>query len=172
MKKIYIIFILLVISLAAGLALYGEEAVKADEGRKNYLVIRKMYYKWDRGPVGSKWYFRKQLYRMLVEMIGRDIRTDSDYTPEFYDDSTHVSKTESGKWLVVHGEISPENMKKINALRKKYGSHSQPGKGLFSVSGRIRKFRLSEYTDRRRVYLYLDDMRLEPAESANLKSSD
>lgn len=134
------------------------------EGGDNYLKIRRYYLKWDQGFDGSRWYFRKVLYSFLVEMIGREIATDYDYIPEYADEITHESRFRSGEWLVISGTADSENLKEIDAFRKQYGKNSQPGKGLFSISGRIKKFRLSEYSGKRRVYLYLDDMKIKVAE--------
>ncbi len=136
----------------------------AGEGSSNYLNIRRYYLKWDQGFEGSKGYFKKNLYSFLVEMIGRDITTDYDYIPEYFDSITYNSRFRSGEWLIVGGTISAENIKEIDVLRTKFGRNSQPGKGLFSISGRIRKFRLSDFSEKRRVYLYLDDMKIKMAE--------
>lgn len=139
----------------------------AGEGRSNYLNIRRYYLKWDQGFDGSRWYFRKNLYSCLVELIGRDITTDYDYIPEYADEVTHQSRFRSGEWLVISGVITGEDLKEIDLFREKYGRSSQPGKGLFSISGRIKKFRLSEYSEKRRVYLYLDGMKVNAAEVKN-----
>jgi len=136
-----------------------------DEGGSNYLNIRRYYLKWDQGFEGSKGYFKKILYSYLVEMIGRDITTDYDYIPESYDRNTHESRFRSGEWLVITGTIGGENIKEIEAFRSKFGRNSQPGKGLFSISGRIKKFRLSDFSEKRRVYLHLDDMKIKIAEA-------
>ncbi|HPF06438.1 MAG TPA: hypothetical protein P5120_08895 [Spirochaetota bacterium] len=149
--------------LAFYLPLRGADK-SAGEGGSNYLNIRRYYLKWDRGFEGSKGYFKKILYSYLVEMIGRDITTDYDYIPESYDRNTHKSRFRSGEWLVISGEVTGENIKEIDAFRNKYGRNSQPGKGLFSISGRIKKFRLSDFSEKRRVYLHLDDMKIKMAE--------
>jgi hypothetical protein len=100
-------------------------------------------------------------------MIGRDITTDFDYIPEYFDRNTYESRFRSGEWLVITGTINGENIKEIDALRSKLGRNSQPGKGLFSISGRIKKFRLSDFSEKRRVYLHLDDMKIKMAEVTN-----
>jgi len=137
------------------------------EGSSNYLNIRRNYIRWDQGFEGSKGYFKKVLYSYMVEMIGRDIITDYDYIPEYYDRNTYESRFRSGEWLVITGTITGENIKEIDALRSKFGRNSQPGKGLFSISGRIRKFRLSDFSETRRVYLYLDNMKIKSADFSN-----
>jgi hypothetical protein len=137
------------------------------EGNSNYLNLRRYYIKWDQGFEGSKGYFKKILYSYLVEMIGRDITTDFDYIPEYFDRNTYESRFRSGEWLVITGTITGENIKEIDALRSKLGRNSQPGKGLFSISGRIKKFRLSDFSEKRRVYLHLDDMKIKMAEVTN-----
>lgn len=142
---------------------------KADDGMENYLSIRRYYLRWDQEDAASRGYFRNMLYDYLVEMIGRDIETDYDYIPEYPDRliADHQARFRSGEWLVISGEISDENIKEIDVFRKKYGRNSQPGKGLFSISGRIKKFRLSDYSGSRRVYLYLEDMKIKNAEVKN-----
>ncbi len=144
---------------------YAQER-KADDGTANYLSIRRYYLRWDQEDAASRGYFRNLLYDYLVEMIGREIKTDYDYIPEYPDIeiSDHRARIRSGEWLVISGEISAENIKEIDVFRKKYGRNSQPGKGLFSISGRIKKFRLSDYSGGRSVYLYLDDMKIKNAE--------
>ncbi len=134
------------------------------EGSSNYFNIRRYYLKWDQGFEGSKGYFKKNLYSFLVEMIGREITTDYDYIPEFFDRTSHESRFRSGEWLIITGTITGENIKEIEAFRNKYGRNSQPGKGLFSISGKIKRFRLSDFSEKRRVYLYLDDMMIKNAE--------
>ncbi|HOP63654.1 MAG TPA: hypothetical protein PK358_03890 [Spirochaetota bacterium] len=146
--------------LLCSVLLSGRES-SSDPGRENYLSIRRHYYKWDQGFEGSKGYFRKELYFYLIEMIGREIKTDYDFIPEYADSATHRSRLRSGRWLVITGIITADNYREIESYRKKYGRNSQPGKGLFSISGRIKKFRLSDYSGNREVYLYLDDMRLD-----------
>jgi hypothetical protein len=134
------------------------------EGSSNYFNIRRYYLKWDQGFEGSRGYFKKILYSYLVEMIGREIITDYDYIPESYDRGTQESRFRSGEWLVVSGAVTGGNIKEIEAFRNKYGRNSQPGKGLFSISGKIKRFRLSDFSEKRRVYLYLDDMKIKNAE--------
>lgn len=159
-----IIFCLIAVSFVLFYLLPGNADNSAGEGSSNYLNIRRYYLKWDCGFEGSKGYFKKILYSYLVEMIGREITTDYDYIPESYDRSTYESSFRSGEWLVVTGTVTGENIKEIDAFRNKYGRNSQPGKGLFSISGRIKKFRLSDFSEKRRVYLYLDDMKIKNAE--------
>ena len=137
------------------------------EGSSNYLNIRRYYLKWDQGFEGSKGYFKKILYSYLVEMIGRDITTDYDYIPEYFDKVTYESRFRAGEWLVITGVIANENIREIESFRHKSGRNSQPGKGLFSISGRIKKFRLSDFSEKRRVYLHLDDMIIKIAEVTN-----
>ncbi len=166
MKNKYAKFLFSIVFMSFIFSFSGAGNASYDES-SNYLNIRRHYYKWDQGPDGSTGYFRKMLYSYLIEMIGRDIKTDYDYIPEYTDERTHESKFRFGEWLVISGIINEENIKDINSLRKKYGGNSQPGKGLFSISGRIRKFRLSDYSGKRKVYLYLDEMKLKNVDVIN-----
>ncbi|HON17151.1 MAG TPA: hypothetical protein PLA51_11805 [Spirochaetota bacterium] len=137
---------------------FSSQDIKAREASDNYLELRRYYLKWSSGPPGSASYFRKILYSHLVEMIGKEIKTDYDYTLWSFDGNTIEAKFACSQWLVLKGEISDrETLKKVQ-LGKNF---EEKTKLLFSISGKIKRFRLSEYEGERKVFLILENIKTE-----------
>jgi len=137
---------------------FSSQEIKAKEASDNYLELRRYYLNWSSGPPGSGSYFRKLLYSYLVEMIGKEIKTDYDYTLWSFDNNTVEAKFTFSQWLVIKGEISDREILQRIKLNKNF---EEKTKLLFSITGKIKRFRLSEYEGERKVFLVLDNIQIE-----------
>ncbi len=151
--------------------LFAEHGIaEAPEGLDNYCAIREMHIKWEMGLWGSKSYYEKQLRKLLINMLDRDIRTDFDYIPNI--NRIIVSKkllpdTYFGKWLYIYGDIEPDSLKGIMDLGKHYIREIETRKYLFAVSGKIKKFRLEDSQRGRILHLHLYSVKLIPHVNKN-----
>lgn len=165
-KRIYIakLLILIALGLFFALKLEADECAGAAE---NYFNLRSMFITWDTGFTGSKTRHRKRLNRFLADMIGCQIKTDYDFLidPALFDGSTDFSSDIIyNDWLYIHGEMDPEQKKGDIPGYEKLLKERVISKTLFAVSGRIMRFRIVESFRGRSVHLYLERLRIEPAQ--------
>ncbi len=153
-----IVLCFLILSPCAAFSSDGKEAVKV------YLDMRTAYGKWDDGLFGSRKYYKGRLVVYLNQKTGKRIETGFDFVPDMPGTLIRremYSEFVFGKWLVIHGT---PGRKSLEALKKKgiiYLRNIEKMKYLYSVSGTIRKFRLTELSGKRRIHLYLDDLEIE-----------
>jgi len=165
-KRIYIVIpvILIALCLFFSLKLEADECAGAAE---NYFNLRSMFIRWDTGFTGSKTHHRKRLNRYLADLIGCDIKTDYDFLIDprlFTGDADFSSDIIYNNWLYIHGEMDPEQKKGDLPGYEQLLRERVINKTLFAVSGKIRRFRIVESFRGRSVHLYLDRLRLEPAQ--------
>ncbi len=165
-KRIYSIMpaMLIAICLVFSLNLRADECAGAAE---NYFRLRSMFIRWDTGFVGSKTHHRKRLNRFMADLIGCDIKTDYDFLidPRLFTGSVDLSSDIIyNDWLYVHGVPDPEYIKGEIPGYEQLLRERVISKTLFAVSGRLVKFRIAESFRGRSVHIYLDRLRLEPAQ--------
>ena len=139
----------------------GED--NSQNGRKNYLELKKMYYKWDSGFFGSRKLYRNRLYRLLTDMIGTDIQTGADFRieiPELFEKQYYSSDLYNENWLHIHGPAADANIKEIKEKGNDYIKEVERNKYLFFLSGRIEKFRIIETEYGRDIHLYLESVKI------------
>lgn len=160
-----------VLLLFLSVMLFAEDGIgKAPIGLEHYRAIREIHIKWEMGLWGSKSYYEKQLRKLLIDMLDKEITTDFDYIPDIGKaivERKLLADTYFGKWLHIHGEIEPESLKSIMDLGKEYIREIETRKYLFAVSGQIRKFRLEDSQRGRILHLYLYSVKLIPHENKN-----
>lgn len=159
-RKIKFCLALLVLSFFI-LDVHGEELNQ--DGRENYLTIKRMYDKWDSGLFGSRRYYRKRLYRLLIDMIGRDIQTGKDYSiviPDVFEKRYYSSDLFNCGWLHIHGAADQSSVKELEEKDGEYIKEVERNKHLFFLSGRIERFRIIETGSRRYVHLYLESVKI------------
>jgi len=158
MKSCILIFIL---SLFFIIKVHGEDL--SDKKRDNYLQLKRMYDKWDSGLFGSRKYYKKQLYRLLTDMIGADIQTGRDYKisiPDILEKKYYSSDLYNQNWLHIHGAADISSIKEFAEKGSDYIKEVERNKYLFFLSGRIEKFRIIETGYGRTVHIYLDSVRI------------
>jgi len=135
----------------------------SDEGRDNYLRLKKMYEKWNSGLFGSRKLYRNRLYRLLTDMIGSEIQTGRDYNISIYDIAEkkfYSSDLYSCNWLYIHGKVDDTSIKELAEKGDSYIKEVERNKYLFFLSGRIEKFRIFETGYGRNVHLYLESVKI------------
>jgi len=152
---------------------------------KNYIGLEKLYIKWKEGLFGGRGFFRRLLEDYLINLIGNEILTDYNYFmayPEsFYDKKVECVFNYSG-WLQIVGELKDEVVERLFGLNINISGSDQSGfngkriengdeifdiskrnwevSRLFAIYGRIRKFKLEDYSRVYKVVLYVDDIRI------------
>jgi len=139
----------------------GEE--NSAKGRDNYAELKKMYEKWDSGLFGSRKLYRNRLYRLLTDMIGRDIHTGQDYIvsiPDVFEKKQYSSDLYNQNWLHIHGTAEDSSIKWFAEKGNNYIKEVERNKLLFFLSGRVEKFRIVETAYGRNVHLYLEKVKI------------
>lgn len=139
--------------------LHGED--KSTDKRSNYFTLQKMYDKWDTGFFGSRKLYRNRLNRLLTDMIGKDIQTGGDYKisiPDVFEKRYYSSDLYNYNWLQIHGPADDTSLKWFAEKGGDYIKEVERNKHLFFLSGRIRKFRITESDYGRTVHLYLESV--------------
>jgi len=139
-----------------------------DNGSENYIVLKRMYDKWNSGLYGSRKLYRNRLYRLLTDMIETDIKTGRDYTvsiPDVFEKKYYSSDLYNQNWLHIHGEADNLSIRYFSEKGSDYIKEVERNNYLFFLSGRIRKFRIVETGYERNVHLYLESVKI--AESVN-----
>ncbi len=168
-KRIYTLRLMILIALC----LFFSLKIEADEcagASENYFNMRSMFIRWDTGFTGSKTRHRKMLNRFLADLIGCDVKTDYDFLIDprlFTENADFSSDIIYNDWLYVHGEMDPEQKKGGMPGYEQLLRERIINKTLFAVSGKIKRFRIVESFRGRSVHIYLDRLRLEPAQKKN-----
>jgi len=156
-KKILLLVVLfLFLNSILFIDVFGKEAT--DE-QKVYFNLYSYYYNWQHSLFGSNKSNRRFLYRYLVKIIGKKIETPFDFyldTPFLYSKIHIYNPIKKNDWLKFHGDV---NLKGIKDLINKNPDlmHSWWRKRIFvSVSGKIKRFRISRDPLGDTVELYLD----------------
>jgi hypothetical protein len=140
-----------------------DASIKKDSGKNNYFVIREMYNQWESALYGVRNYHRRNLYYLLIDLIGKDIETDNDYRisiPDILEKDYYNSDLYNNKWLHIHGPADISNIKEFKEKGNEYIKEIERNKYLFSLSGRIKKFRIIQTCTGRTVHLYLESVKL------------
>lgn len=154
-----IMAILLVISVMPDVNGEGNDS----KSRENYAELKKMYDKWDIGLFGSRKLYRNRLYRLLTDMIGRDIHTGQDYIvsiPDIFEKKHYSSDLYNQNWLHIHGTADDSSIKWFAEKGNSYVKEVERNKYLFFLSGRVEKFRIVETAYGRNVHLYLEKVKI------------
>jgi len=134
-----------------------------DEPAKVFLKMRNLYSKWNDGLFGSRKYYKGRLKRYLVSCLDKEIETGFDFVPGMPESIIRrkiYSEFVFHKWLVVHGVPGEKSMRELKRKGWCYRRNIGKMKYLYSVSGKIRKFRLTELSGKRRIHLYLDNFEI------------
>lgn len=167
-KVIYIICAAVIIACCISVAGIRPGMAGADEASVNFFRLREMYLRWDEGVFGSRAYQRKELNYMLIDLIGRDIKTGYDFLLDpalFTETGNYSSDMVYNNWLYIHGRTDQAPADdKIPGL-KELLTEREIGRTLFALSGRIKKFRIEESFRGRFVHLYLESVRIEASQN-------
>jgi hypothetical protein len=139
------------------------EATELKEAKKNYAVLHELYINWNEALYGLRTHHRNRLYSILTEMIGKEIETGVDYRiliPDVFEKKYFDSDLNNAKWLYIHGNTDQTSIKSISEKGDKFIKEVERNKYLFSLSGKIQKFRLVETSSGRSVHLYLESVKL------------
>lgn len=153
-KSFSILFILLLFFISD---LCGAE--NFTEKKSNYFTLQEMYDKWDAGLFGSRKLYRNRLNRLLTDMIGSDIQTGGDYKisiPDVFEKRYYSSDLYNYNWLQIYGPADDTSIKWFAEKGSDYIKEVERNKYLFFLSGRIKKFRITESEYERTVHLYLE----------------
>ncbi|HOO72106.1 MAG TPA: hypothetical protein PK926_10125 [Spirochaetota bacterium] len=147
--------------LTTGLLYSEEQTVDLN----NYLKLQKLYEKWHAGLFGGRKFHEYILKEYLKSLIGETFQTDYEYylvSPVDPDDVRVYCHFEQCRWLYVFGKIRGETLEKIvgkdPALLRSWWRSTR----LLSVSGVVKKYRLSRDPLGDTVELYLDNLNLHP----------
>ena len=144
-------------------AVYAEERGDQFDFKSSfetYRDIERLYRKWEAGMFGSRGYYRRKLYSLLVDSIGKGVVTDYNYVHLFPGDlqrGRFHCRLEYGRWLTISGPVDSQSLaraagKDPASLRSAWRSGR-----LVSIFGKIKKFRIEERP--RGVTLVLDVIR-------------
>jgi hypothetical protein len=153
--------LILVLSFFVAIEAHGESL--KGTGRANYRELKKIYDKWDSGLFGSRKLYRNRLYRLLTDMIETDIETGKDYKvsiPDVFEKKYYSSDLYNQNWLQIHGPADDSSIKEFAEKGSSYIKEIERNKHLFSLSGKILKFRIIETGYGRNVHLYLDSVKI------------
>jgi hypothetical protein len=156
------IYIFVFFTFQAGF-IYIEAADNIKEAKKNYTIIHEKFLNWDNALYGIREYHRRKLYNLLIDMIGHEIETGMDYKisiPDVFEKKYYISDLFNARWLHIHGSTDPASIKEITEKGYVYIKEVERNKYLFSLSGRIEKFRIIETSAGRTVHLYLESIKL------------
>ncbi len=156
-KSCLIIFILLLFISD----LFGSENYQ--DKKDNYSLIQEMYKNWNFGLFGSRKLYRNRLNRLLTDMIGADIQTGGDYKvliPDVFEKRYYSSDLYNYNWLQIHGPADDASLKWFAEKGNDYIKEVERNKYLFFLSGKIRKFRITESEYGRIVHLYLEYVKI------------
>lgn len=163
LKPVLAIMLLLVI---VQFDIYGADT--GVRGRNNYYLLQKMFARWESGLFGSRNLYRNRLNRVLIEMIDDEIITGHDYTvsiPEIIEKRHYSSDLYNNNWLHIHGIIDDASLLDFKKKGIDYIKEVERNKYLYSLGGKIDKFRIVElqyerYKCDRSVHLYLKTVRI------------
>jgi hypothetical protein len=129
----------------------------------NYYTLKKMYSNWDAGLFGSRKLYRNRLHRLLIDMIGENIQTGGDYKisiPDVFEKRYYSSDLYNYNWLQIHGPADDTSIKWFAEKGGDFIKEVERNKHLFFLSGRIKKFRITESEYERTVHLYLEYVKI------------
>lgn len=138
-------------------------AENSSENGNSYPALQKMYDDWNSGLFGSRKLYRNRLNRLLIDMIGTDIRTGRDYIisiPEVFEKRFYSSDLYNYNWLQIHGPADDSSIKWFAEKGSDYIKEVERNKHLFFLSGRIKKFRIIDTGSERTVHLYLESVKI------------
>ncbi len=134
-------------------------ASEINEAQENFLKIKKYYTRWQIGLYGSSRAYLRKLKSHLLSIIGKRIETDRSYiieSPASHIDKKVICKLRECRWLKLHGMVDvaelKELVKKDGTLVNRWWRSGM----LFTVSGRVRKYRIGRdsYGDTVELYFY------------------
>ncbi len=141
------------------LAGHAEERQEPGKGTANFIELHDIYLKWRDGFAGSRSYYRRVLYRRLVDLIGKPVVTGYDYyleSPEVIYETKLRFVFYNGNWLQIEGNVKRESIQKIIGNDPSMLYSWWRSKALLSVSGVVRHFRIDDWS--RRIYMRLDNV--------------
>jgi len=130
---------------------------------KNYLTIKKLHWYWKNGPSYARRIYKRDLQLFLTELIGNTIETDMSYiiqSPGDLADKKVECNLIDCRWLYFYGPVDVENLrgmvKNDPALLKKWWRSGH----LFSLSGKVKKYRFGRDIYGETVEINLDKIAL------------
>ncbi len=139
------------------------DAAQISEAQQNFLDIKEYYAKWQIGLFGSSRAYLTKLKSHLVSIIGKRIETDRSFiieSPGSFTEKKVVCKLKECRWLKLHGFVDVDNLKELvekdRSIIKKWWRSGL----LFTVSGKVRKFRIGRDSFGDTVELYLDVIKI------------
>ncbi len=138
-------------------------AAQISEAQQNFLDIKEYYAKWQMGLFGSSRAYLRKLKSHLISIIGKRIETDRSFiieSPGSVSEKKVVCKLKECRWLKLHGFVDADNLKELvekdsRIVRKWWRSGL-----LFTVSGKVRKFRIGRDSFGDTVELYLEVIKI------------
>ncbi len=126
---------------------------------ENYYRLKKAYTLWHEGLFGSRKYNEYELLDLLESLRGKQITTPAEFillVPESITRPQVTCRFKTCRWLKLKGEIDGEALQPFlkrdpELLRKWWRTRK-----LFSITGRIKKFRLTRDAGGDIIELWLD----------------
>lgn len=143
--------------------IYSDAADSKNEANISYRVLREKFNNWDSALYGVRGYHRRRLYYLLVDLIGNEIATETDYRislPDVIENRYYNSDLYNTKWLHIHGSTDLSSITAITEKGPGYIKEVERNKYLFSLSGRVKKFMIVESCTGRTVHLFLESVKL------------
>jgi hypothetical protein len=134
-------------------------ASEINEAQRNYLQIKEYYSKWQIGLFGSSRAYLRKLKSHLAGIIGKRIETDKSFiieSPGSPVDKKLVCKLLECRWLKLHGMVDVHELKELVEKDRTLVNRWWRSGLLFTVSGRVRKFRIGRDSYGDTVELFLE----------------
>jgi hypothetical protein len=138
-------------------------SAEISEAEKNYLSLSEHFDRFNNIIFFPRKSNERELRAYLVDLIGREILTDSNFvliSPEGIYDQGLTGLVRSDRWLKLIGPLDSASVKNIigddSGMLKKWW---RTGK-LVAASGKVKKFRLIRDRDGNIVELYLDKIKI------------
>jgi hypothetical protein len=134
-----------------------------DKAYKNYIELKKLYIKWNKGLLKSRRYYKRFITKYLIDIIGKEILTDYDYfviSPEGAEGKELTCNLYLGRWLQIKGDIKQETLIKIVEKNPSLLTKWWRSQKLLAVQGRLKDFKLDEDAFGEVVILHLKDIKV------------
>jgi hypothetical protein len=138
------------------------------EAYNNYITLRKLYFKWNKGLLKSKRHYKRVITKHLISIIGKEILTDYDYaliSPEGRYEKELSCNLLLGRWLQVKGDIQQETLIKIVEKKPELLTKWWRSKKLLSVSGRLKDFSLDSDPLGEVIIIHLKDIKVKESDN-------
>lgn len=134
-----------------------------DKAYKNYIELKKLYVKWNKGLLKSRRYYKRFITKYLIDIIGKEILTDYDYlviSPEGAEGKELTCNLYLGRWLQIKGDIKQETLIKIVEKNPSLLTNWWRSQKLLAVQGRVKDFKLESDAFGEVIILHLKDIKV------------